>query len=83
MERRMDHPPHLVNLLMVVMNNFLAPHLFNRGIRIHPIFVLFAILGGLQLFGPTGFLIGPLVVGLLFVLIRVVELADEPDEKHS
>ncbi len=68
---------------MVVMNNFLAPHIFNRGIRIHPIFVLFAILGGLQLFGPAGFLVGPLVIGLLFVLIRVVELSEAPEPKNS
>jgi predicted PurR-regulated permease PerM len=66
---------------MIVMNNFLAPHLFNRGIRIHPIFVLFAILGGLQLFGPAGFLVGPLVISLLFVLIRVVELSEDPEPK--
>lgn len=67
----------------IVMNNFLAPHIFNRGIRIHPIFVLFAILGGLQLFGPTGFLVGPLIVSLLFVLIRVVELSENPSEGES
>lgn len=65
----------------VVMNNFLVPLIFNRGIRIHPIFVLFAILGGLQLFGPTGFLVGPLVISLLFVLIKVVELSDDKDDK--
>ncbi len=61
----------------VVMNNFLVPLIFNRGIRIHPIFVLFAILGGLQLFGPAGFLVGPLVISLLFVLIKVVELSED------
>lgn len=67
----------------VFMNNYLVPMIFNRGIRIHPIFVLFAILGGLQLFGPTGFLIGPLVISLLFVLIRVVELSESPSLEHA
>jgi predicted PurR-regulated permease PerM len=69
--------------VMFVMNNFLAPHIFNRGIKIHPLFVLFAILGGLQLFGGAGFLIGPLIISLLFVLIRVVEMSEESALEHA
>lgn len=54
-----------------LLDNFLGPIILNKGINIHPILILFSILGGLQFFGPEGFLLGPLVVSLLFALLRV------------
>lgn len=59
-----------------VIDNFLAPLIINKGVNIHPLLVLFSILGGVQFFGPAGFLLGPLVVSLLFVLIRMAEIRD-------
>ncbi len=56
-----------------LVDNVLAPFIINKGVNIHPLFILFSILGGLQYFGPEGFLLGPLSVSLLFVLVKVIK----------
>ena len=60
-------------LLVGLVDNFLAPIIINKGVNIHPLFILFSILGGLQFFGAEGFILGPLVVGLLFAFIKIVK----------
>lgn len=54
-----------------LVDNFLGPTLAGRGMRIHPFLILLSILGGIGFFGPLGFLLGPLVVSLLFVLLDI------------
>lgn len=54
-----------------LVDNFLGPTLAGRGMRVHPFLILLSILGGLAFFGPLGFLLGPLLVSLLFVLLHV------------
>jgi len=61
-------------ILVGLIDNFLAPFIINKGVNIHPLFILFSILGGLQFFGAEGFLLGPLVVGLLFALVRIIKI---------
>ncbi len=62
----------LVYSLVIVssVDNFIGPMIMERGINIHPMLILFSVLGGIQFFGPEGFLLGPLVLSILFVLIR-------------
>lgn len=59
-------------LLVSLVDNFLGPLIMQKGVNIHPLLILFSVLGGIQLFGPEGFLLGPLVLSLLFVLIKTV-----------
>lgn len=54
-----------------LIDNLLGPKLMEHGIRIHPLLILLAVLGGLGTFGPTGFLIGPLTLSLLFALMDI------------
>ncbi len=54
-----------------LIDNFLGPKLVERGIHIHPLLILFSILGGVSFFGPEGFILGPLTLSLLFALIRM------------
>jgi predicted PurR-regulated permease PerM len=68
-------------LLVGTVDNFLSPLLLERGINIHPILILFSILGGLQFFGPEGFLLGPLVLSLLFALVRVYQHSSSNSKK--
>ena len=51
------------------IDNFLGPVLVGRGIKIHLLFILFAVIGGLGFFGPVGFLLGPMVLSLLYALL--------------
>lgn len=64
-----------------LVDNMLMPYLYSRGAAIHPLVILFAVLGGLATFGPLGFLIGPIVVSLF---VAVFELYQKfTDEKRA
>ena len=54
-----------------LVDNFLGPKLVERGMKIHPFLILLSILGGLAVFGPLGFLFGPLVLSLLFSVSEI------------
>ena len=54
-----------------LVDNFLGPKLVERGMRLHPFLILLSILGGIGFFGPLGFLLGPLVLSLLFALLEI------------
>lgn len=57
-----------------MIDNLIGPYLIGRGVRIHPFFVLIAVLGGINYFGPLGFLFGPLVLSLLYGLLEIYRL---------
>jgi len=54
-----------------LVDNFLGPKLASRGMQLHPVLILLSILGGIGFFGPLGFLLGPLVLSLLFALLEI------------
>lgn len=51
--------------------NVVAPVLMHNGNDIHPYIILLSILGGIVMFGPVGFLIGPLVAAFLSALLNI------------
>jgi len=57
-------------LSIIFIDNMLAPVLINRGLKLHPIITLLAILGGIAFFGPLGFILGPVVVALFVTLLE-------------
>lgn len=63
-----------------LVDNFLGPVLVGRGVSIHPMFILFAVIGGIQLFGPLGFILGPLVLSLLFALLDIYKLMNTEEK---
>lgn len=54
-----------------LIDNVLGPKLVEQGMRLHPFLILLSILGGIGFFGPLGFLLGPLVLSLLFALVDI------------
>ena len=52
-----------------VVESWLRPWIVGRRAQIHPLLMLFAVLGGLAFFGPIGFLLGPLALGLFLALL--------------
>lgn len=54
-----------------LIDNLLAPQLIRRGIEIHPFLILLSVLGGITIFGPIGFLVGPLSIALLYALLDI------------
>lgn len=53
------------------VDNFVRPALIGRGIKIHPLLILFSALGGLKFFGIIGFFVGPVVLAILFALFEM------------
>ncbi len=58
-------------LAVGLIDNILGPILMNRGIKIHPFLILLSVLGGLAAFGAVGFILGPLILALLFALLEI------------
>ena len=54
-----------------LIDNFLGPLVINKGIQIHPLFILLSVIGGISVFGPEGFLFGPLVLSLFIAIATV------------
>lgn len=67
-------------LAVGLIDNFLGPKFMSRGSKLHPFFILVSVLGGLRLFGPIGFLAGPLIFSLFYSLVDIY-LDISADEK--
>lgn len=58
-------------LAVGMIDNALSPFLINRSLKLHPLIVLLAVLGGLIFFGPLGFILGPVVIALFVSLLEI------------
>lgn len=61
-------------LAVGLIDNILGPKIMSRGIKIHPLFIILSVLGGVTLFGPFGFLFGPLILSVFFALFDIYRL---------
>lgn len=64
--------------IMVVgsIDNFLSPRLVGKRTRLHELLVFFSVLGGIQVFGVLGLVLGPVVVALTLALLDVFREAN-------
>jgi predicted PurR-regulated permease PerM len=58
-------------LVISTIDNVLKPKIVGDRARIHPLIIFFGILGGIQLFGIPGIILGPLVLTLLDVVMGI------------
>jgi len=65
------------------VDNILKPILIRRGTEINTLLIFLSVLGGVAVFGFLGFVLGPFLVTILFVLIEIykVEFRHELGEK--
>jgi predicted PurR-regulated permease PerM len=73
-------------LVIGSVDNFLRPKLVGEKTRLHELLIFFSVLGGLQVFGVIGLVLGPVVVAVTIALLDVLRQADEsanggPDEE--
>lgn len=64
-----------------LIDNLVGPYLIGRGNNMHPFIVLLSVLGGISLFGPIGFILGPVIVTLFLVLLEIYNqyiIKDQP-----
>ena len=60
------------------IDNILSPRLVGRRASLHELLIFFAVLGGLQVFGVLGLVLGPVVVAMTLALIEMVRQAGHP-----
>lgn len=58
-------------VLVASIDNLLRPFLMEKGVDAHPFLILISALGGIAFFGPIGFLLGPVLITLLFTLLDI------------
>ncbi|MBI2653761.1 AI-2E family transporter [Candidatus Woesearchaeota archaeon] len=60
-------------LIISSIDNILKPKLIGDKARVHPILVLLGVLGGLNLFGFIGLILGPVMLAVLMTFIDIYE----------
>jgi predicted PurR-regulated permease PerM len=65
-------------LVIGMLDNILRPKLVGNRTRLHELLVLFSVLGGLQVFGPLGLVVGPVVVAITLGLVDVFRQVQRP-----
>jgi predicted PurR-regulated permease PerM len=58
-------------LVIGSIDNFLSPRLVGKRASLHELLIFFAVLGGLQVFGVLGLVLGPVVVAVTLALIEM------------
>lgn len=58
-------------VIVGMIYNVLAPKLIQRKTKMHSFLILISILGGLNLFGPIGFIVGPSVLAIVLALVEL------------
>lgn len=56
------------------IDNIIRMYMIKDDAEVNPVFVLFAILGGLSLFGFWGIILGPLIIALMVTVFHIYEL---------
>jgi predicted PurR-regulated permease PerM len=64
-------------LVIGTVDNFLRPKLVGEKTRLHELLIFFSVLGGLQVFGVIGLVLGPVVVAITIALLDVLRSADD------
>ncbi len=71
--------------IISLIDNILKPKLVGKDTQMHPLVIFFATLGGLSLFGLSGFILGPIVMSLFMALwdIYVIEFRKQLDSYND
>ena len=64
--------------VIAMVDNLLRPRLVGGRARLHELIIFFSVLGGLQLFGILGLVVGPVVVAITLALLDVFRHAHRP-----
>jgi predicted PurR-regulated permease PerM len=70
-------------VFVATLDNFIRPVLLHERLKIHPLLIFFSILGGLQLFGFNGVVLGPLILMLFFSAADLIDQAYERESEKS
>jgi predicted PurR-regulated permease PerM len=65
-------------LVIGSIDNVLSPRLVGRRASLHELLIFFAVLGGLQVFGVLGLVLGPVAVAMTLALIEMARQVGHP-----
>jgi predicted PurR-regulated permease PerM len=60
-----------------VVDNLIRAYMIKGESSVHPIFIIFSILGGISLFGFWGVIFGPLIISIAVTILHIYELEYE------
>ncbi len=66
-----------------VIDNLIRPPLVGRDTQMHPLLVLFSTLGGIVVFGISGFVIGPVIISLFLAVISIYDHYYKKELSHN
>lgn len=66
-----------------LLDNLLRPRLVGERTRLHELIVFFSVLGGLQVFGISGLVVGPVVISVTMSLVEVFRQMAQPPQKPA
>lgn len=69
-------------LIIGSVDNFLRPKLVGERTRLHELLIFFSVLGGLQVFGVIGLVLGPVIVAIAIALLDILRHADDEPGEH-
>lgn len=70
-------------LVISLIDNFLRPVLVGKDTQLHPLIILLSTLGGLVMFGASGFVIGPIIASLFMAFWNMYEEYYRADLKRN
>jgi predicted PurR-regulated permease PerM len=74
----------LTSLLFVsTIDNFLRPRLVGHGAKLHDLVIFFSSLGGIVVFGPLGFIVGPVIAALFVAVLDIYGMEFERQLKRE
>ena len=76
---------HESNAVVGSVDNILQPVLIGRQSSMHDLLVFFSMLGGLAVFGVTGFIVGPVIAALFLALLDIygIEFSKQLQALHD
>ena len=69
-------------LVVSSIDNILKPKIIGSKAHVHPVLVLLGVLGGLELFGFIGLILGPVMLALLMTFVDIYETEKAEVEKY-
>ena len=61
------------------IDNFLRPRLVGKTAKMHDLLIFFATLGGISVFGVTGFIIGPIIAAIFLTILDIYTMEFEEE----
>jgi predicted PurR-regulated permease PerM len=73
----LGHTWHGVGIILLgvvavsIIDNFIRPRVVGRDAKLHDLLVFFSTIGGIGVFGPMGFIVGPVIAALFMAVVEI------------